>query len=122
ASSASSVRARTAALAAFCARTAGAQRVLVTSMGVIGTGVNLTAVSRMVVVDPGIAAAEMDQLTARMYRIGQARADLHVYLLCLTGSVDDRIMDVMLRLRAARAAHSICDPSAADLAYIAYGE
>jgi len=71
-------------------------RVLVAQIQAAGTGLNLQAAERVVIVEPAWTPALNEQAIARAHRGGQTKR-VWASFVCLTGSVDETITTALLR-------------------------
>lgn len=65
-----------------------------------GTGLNLTTADYVILADPWWNPAVEDQASGRAHRIGQISA-VTIYRLILTGTVEEKIMELHARKRSA---------------------
>ncbi len=89
-----SVRRRDAVVAAFT--TDPKVRVLVAQIQAAGTGLNLQAAERVLIVEPAWTPALNEQAISRAYRAGQKRR-VWASFVCLENSIDERITTALLR-------------------------
>jgi len=71
----------------------GSGRVLLVSLKAGGTGLNLTAATRVYLMDLWWNPAVEDQAMQRVHRIGQTQ-DVHVFKFVVKNSMDERILDL----------------------------
>lgn len=71
-------------------------RVLVAQIQAAGTGLNLQAAERVIIVEPAWTPALNEQAIARAYRAGQTKR-VWTSLVCLDGSIDEQITRALVR-------------------------
>lgn len=74
-------------------------RVMLLSLTAGNAGLNLTAASNVIICEPFWNPFTEDQAVDRAHRIGQTRA-VTVYRILVTGTVEDRILDLQAKKRA----------------------
>ncbi|KAK6810862.1 hypothetical protein RU639_013591 [Aspergillus parasiticus] len=73
-------------------------RILLISLKAGNSGLNLTAASRVIILDPFWNPFIEEQAVGRVHRIGQQRP-VHVYRILVPGTVEDRILEFQNRKR-----------------------
>jgi len=71
-------------------------RVLVAQIMAAGTGLNLQAAERIIIVEPAWTPASNEQAIARAYRAGQKKK-VWASFVCLENSIDERITSALIR-------------------------
>ena len=71
-------------------------RVLVAQIMAAGTGLNLQAAERVIIVEPAWTPASNEQAIARAYRAGQKKK-VWASFVCLENSIDERITSALIR-------------------------
>jgi SNF2 family DNA or RNA helicase len=71
-------------------------RVLVAQIMAAGTGLNLQAAERIIIVEPAWTPASNEQAIARAYRAGQKKK-VWASFVCLENSIDERITSALVR-------------------------
>ncbi|KAL4458507.1 hypothetical protein ABPG75_013372 [Micractinium tetrahymenae] len=86
-----SAKRRAELLRTFQSGVAGAPSVLLVSLKAGGVGLNLTAASRVHMLDPWWNPAVEEQAMDRVHRLGQTR-DVHIFRYCVKDSIEERIL------------------------------
>ncbi|KAE8396938.1 P-loop containing nucleoside triphosphate hydrolase protein [Aspergillus pseudonomiae] len=98
--------------------------ILLVSMKAGNSGLNLTAASQVIILDPLWNPYIEDQAVGRVHRIGQRRP-VHVHRILVSNTVEDRILDFQDRKRQLiegiieeKAHREPCRMESADFAYL----
>ncbi|OAA63249.1 DNA/RNA helicase [Niveomyces insectorum RCEF 264] len=80
-------------------------RILITTMALVSTGVDLTRASLVIIAEPGVNRSQETKAAGRVQRHGQLASDVRLYELACT----DDVMEKIVLLRQAVKASSVVD-------------
>ncbi|KAL1889368.1 hypothetical protein Sste5346_008935 [Sporothrix stenoceras] len=86
-------------------------RILVTTMALVSTGIDLTRASLVIILEPGVNLSQETQVAGRVQRQGQLASDVRLYKLTCT----DDVMEKIVLLRQAVKASSVVDSDSDEL-------
>ena len=91
-------RARSAVISEFQSTAADSPTVLLLSLRAGGVGLNLTAASKLILLDPAWNPSTEEQCFDRIHRLGQTR-DVVVTKLVMKGSIEQRMLEIQDKKR-----------------------